>query len=90
MSASKIARFRERQASQEKAARLGLSGPAVVARHDFIEARATRGAARILYLLAQGRHEEAEAQINLPNWGVEEEGQTPACLSATDTREGSV
>ncbi|MGH2479838.1 MAG: hypothetical protein ACRDHW_09305 [Ktedonobacteraceae bacterium] len=71
MPASEIAHFREQQARQEEAAHLGLSGPAIVARHDFIEARAERGARRILQLLAQGRHEEAEAQMNLPNWGIE-------------------
>ena len=65
---SKIRRFREEQAQREEAAHLALAGPAIVARHDFIEARATRGAARILQLLAQGRFAEAEAQMNIPGW----------------------
>lgn len=76
---SEVALFREQQAQQEMAARLGLSGPAIMARHDFIEARAELGAQRILHLLAQGRYAEAEVQINLPDWGLagEEEWSTP-------------
>lgn len=70
---SDVTQFRELQASQEAAARLGLTGSAIVSRHDFIEARAERGAARILQLLVQGRYAEAEAQMDLPNWGREEE-----------------
>ncbi len=73
MAHSDIAQFRERQAAEEVAAHLGLVGPAIVARHDFIEARAERGAARLLQLIAQGRHAEAEAQMNVPDWGLEEE-----------------
>lgn len=69
---SEVARFREQQVRQEEAAHLGLSGPAIVSRHDFIEARVERGAARLLFLLAHGRYEEVEAQMNLPDWGLEE------------------
>lgn len=67
MNTSEVAQFRKRQAAQETAARLGLTAPAIVSRHDFIEARAERGAAQILQLLAQGRYAEAEAQMNLPD-----------------------
>ncbi|HEU5376903.1 MAG TPA: hypothetical protein VFV38_15815 [Ktedonobacteraceae bacterium] len=70
MTMSEIARFKEQQAQQEEAARSGFSGPAIVARHDFIEARAEQGAERILQLLTHGRYEEAEQHMNLPNWGV--------------------
>jgi hypothetical protein len=85
MATSEIARFREQQARQEEAARLGLSGPAVVSRHDFIEARAEQGAKCILQLIARGRYAEAEAQMNLPNWGIEggEREKTP-CPDMTD------
>jgi len=72
MAQSDVTQFREQQACQEEAARLGLSGPAIVSRHDFIEARAERGAERILQLLAQGRYAEAEAQMNLPGWELGE------------------
>ncbi|HEU5383359.1 MAG TPA: hypothetical protein VFV38_48785 [Ktedonobacteraceae bacterium] len=71
---SEIALFREQQGEQEEAARSGLSGLAVVSRHDFIEARAEQGATHILHLLAQGRYVEAEARMNTPDWGLEERG----------------
>ena len=74
MSHSEVAHFREQQAQLEEAAHLGLCGLAIVSRHDFIEARAERGAARILRLLAQSRYAEAEAQMNVPDWGEEEAG----------------
>lgn len=70
---SQIALFREQQAQQEKAAHAGLYSPAITARHDFIEARAERGARRILHLIAQGRYEEAEVHLNLPDRGLAEE-----------------
>jgi hypothetical protein len=44
MASSDIAEFRKQQAAQEASANLGLSGPAMVARHDFMTARAERGA----------------------------------------------
>ena len=72
MNQSDVTYFREHQALCEAAARLGLSGPAIVSRHDFIEARAARGAARILQLLVQGKYAEAERQMDLPDWGGEE------------------
>lgn len=74
MPGSEVAHFCEQQACQEEAVHLGCSGLALVARHDFIEARATRGAEHILQLLAQGRYQDAEAQMNLPDWGQETAG----------------
>lgn len=65
--------FRMQQHQEEEAARLGLSGLAMTSRHDFIEARATRGAEQILHLLTQGKYAEAHAQMNLPGWGQGEE-----------------
>jgi hypothetical protein len=69
---SEIARFREQQALEEEAARLALSGFAITARHDFINARMQRGGERILQLIAQGKHEEAQALMNSDTWGAEE------------------
>ena len=69
---SDIACFRERQALEEKSARLALTGYAITARHDFIIARAQRGAERILRLIEEGKHEEAQVLMNTENWGVEE------------------
>ena len=69
---SEIARFREQQALEEEAALLALSGFAITARHDFITARMQRGGERILQLIAEGKHEEAQVLMNSENWGVEE------------------
>jgi len=69
---SDIARFRERQVLEEESARLALTGYAATARHDFITARAQRGAEHILQLIDEGKHEEAQALMNTENWGVEE------------------
>jgi hypothetical protein len=66
---SEVARFREQQALQEQAAHLGLLGFAITARHDFIEARAQRGASRILQLIAEGKQAEALTLMNEPDWG---------------------
>ncbi len=72
---SEIARFREQQALEEEAARLALSGYAITARHDFINARMQRGGERILQLIAEGKHDEAQVLMNRENWGVEEVGE---------------
>ncbi len=69
---SAIARFREQQALEEESMRLANSGLALTARHDFIIARAQRGAERILRLIDEGKHEEAQALMNTDNWGVKE------------------
>lgn len=69
---SEVARFRRQQVLEEEAARLALSGYAVTARHDFITARMQRGGERILRLIEQGRHEEAQVLMNSENWGVGE------------------
>ena len=69
---SELARFRERQALEEESARQALTGFAITARHDFITARTQRGAERILRLIEEGKHGEAQALMNTENWGVEE------------------
>ncbi|MGH2493602.1 MAG: hypothetical protein ACRDIV_02755 [Ktedonobacteraceae bacterium] len=69
---SEVARFREQQALEEEAARLALSGLAMTARHDFINARMQRGGEHILQLIAQGKHEEAQVLMNSDHWGREE------------------
>ena len=71
-SKSEVARFRRRQALEEEAGRLALYGYAEVARHDRIIARMTRGGEHILSLIAEGKHEEAQALMNKEDWGVEE------------------
>jgi hypothetical protein len=69
---SEIARFREQQALEEEAARRALSGFAITARHDFITARMQRGGERILQLIAEGKHDEAQVLLNSENWGADE------------------
>ncbi len=62
--------FRQQQALQEEAARQGLCGLASgFSRHDFIEARAERGAQLILQLIEQGEHEEAQKLMAMNTWG---------------------
>jgi len=61
MSQSEIARFRQQQAAEEEAARLGCSGLAAVASHESIVARMEQGGECLLRLFKQGRDEEAYA-----------------------------
>ena len=69
---SEVARFRQRQESQEQAAYLALNGYAETARHAFIEKRMQLGGERILQLLQEGKQKEAQALMNTENWGVDE------------------
>lgn len=69
---SEVARFRQRVEQEEASARLGLTGFAIVAKHDAINARATRGAERILQLMEQGQHVQAHALMDRPDWGADE------------------
>ena len=76
---SEVARFRERQAQEEQASRLGLYGLAIVANHESITARLQQGAERILNLVEQGKMQEAVQLMNRPDWGADmqetQEGQ---------------
>ena len=70
MPISEVTHFRQQQAMQEKAARQGLHGLASdFSRHAFIEARAEKGAAYILNLIHEGRHEEAQRLMATKTWG---------------------
>lgn len=81
MSKSEIAKYRERQALQEEAARQGLSGLAAVASHAAILARMEQGGARLLKLIAAGQHEEAIRLMNTPDCGA---GREPGEMSHYD------
>jgi hypothetical protein len=70
---SEIARLRERWALEEQTA--AHSGLAITARHDFIIARAQRGAEHILRLIEEGKENEALALMNTPDWGQGAETQ---------------
>ena len=69
---SEVARTMQRIDLEMEAAERALYGYAITARHDFITARAQRGAERILRLIEQGNHAEAHALMNTEHWGVEE------------------
>ena len=69
---SEVVRFREQQALREQAAQQGLSGLAVVANHEAINARMERGAKRILRLLRSGKQDEALALMSEETWCDEE------------------
>jgi len=68
---SEIAAFRERQALEEESARNGLYGLAITASHEMITARMQLGAERILALINEGKHEEAQALLNTEYWRAE-------------------
>ena len=60
---SDVARLRHRIALEQESAQRGLSGLAIVARHEIITARMMRGAERILQLIDEGKHEEAQTML---------------------------
>ena len=70
---SELAAFRERQALEEEAARQALYGFASTASHQMITARMQRGAERILSLINEGKHDEAQALMNTEYWQTESE-----------------
>ena len=72
---SQVARDMARIDLELEAADRALHGYAITARHDFIIARAQRGAERILRLVDEGKHEEAQALMNTDNWGVTDEDE---------------
>ncbi len=73
---SEVAAFREQQTLEEEAARLALYGFASSASHQMITARMQMGAERILSLINEGKHEEAQALMNTEYWYVESEPES--------------
>ena len=70
MAQNEVARLRELIQLEREASEHGLYGLAEgAARHDFIEARAARGADAILHLMHEGKHTEAVALMETPDWG---------------------
>ena len=69
---SEIARIKQQIDLEWESSRNALFGLASgISRHDFIEARAGRGAALILQLVESGKTEEAIELMNKPDWGEE-------------------
>ncbi len=83
---SEVAHFREQHALHKQAAQQGLSGLAIVANHESITARMQRGAQRILHLIAQGKHQEAQALLFSQGWNSDEQGD---CGSVSQRRQTS-
>ena len=73
---SEVARAMRQIDLELEAAERSARGFAITARHDFINARMQRGGERILRLIEEGRHEEAQALMNTDNWGIKEEKKT--------------
>jgi hypothetical protein len=68
---SEVARIMRQIDLELEAAQRGLHGFASTARHDFINARMQRGGERILQLIDEGKHEEAQALMNADNWEIQ-------------------
>ena len=87
---SEVAAFREQQTLEEEAARLALYGFAMTASHQMITARMQIGAERILSLINEGKHEEAQALMNTEYWHSESEPESNENEGATKkNRSGS-
>lgn len=73
---SEVARLMRQIDLEREAAERGMYGFATTARHDFINARMQRGGERILQLIEEGKHEEAQALMNADNWGTDGKQKT--------------
>ncbi len=70
MPQNEIVRLREQIQLGQEAAERGLHGLAEgTTRHAFLEARAARGADAIFQLMQEGKHAEAIALMETPDWG---------------------
>ena len=67
-SKSEVARLMRQIYLELEAAERGLYGMAITARHDAINARMQRGGERILQLIEEGKHDEAQKLMNADNW----------------------
>ena len=70
-SQSEVARAMHQIELEQEAADRALHGFAITARHDVINARMQRGGERILQLIEEGRHEEAQELLNSDTWSDE-------------------
>lgn len=67
-SQSEVARLMHQIDTEHEAAQQGLSGLAIVATHASNTVRMHQGAERILGLIRQGKHEEADALMSTEYW----------------------
>jgi hypothetical protein len=73
---SEVARAMRQIDLELEAADRALHGFAITTRHDFINARMQRQGERILQLIDDGKHEEAQALMNSDDWGGDHEQKT--------------
>ncbi len=78
---SEVAHIREQITLESQAAHNGLCGLAIVASHRSITERMEQGAARLLKLIEQGKHDEVARLMETPDWGV---GREPGDMSHYD------
>lgn len=86
---SEIGRFREQWALDEQAAEWARLGLAVQAPHHTITARMERGGRRILQLIDEGKHEEAQALLNTDWWEEEQEEEKGQAEEKTKQKQKS-
>jgi hypothetical protein len=72
---SEVARAMRQIDLELEAAGRGMYGFASTARHDFINARMQHSGERILHLIEEGKHEEAQALMNTDNWSIDEKAE---------------
>ena len=70
---SEVARAMRQIDLEQEAADRASHGFAITARHDFINARMQQRGERILRLIDEGKHEEAQVLMNSDDWNGEGE-----------------
>ena len=73
---SEVAQFRQQQALREQSAQQALTGFAVVANHESINARMEREGRYMLRLIREGREQEVLALLETHAWGAGAIGQS--------------
>ena len=73
---SEVAQFRQQQALREQSAQQALTGFAVVANHESINARMEREGLYMLRLIREGREQEVLALLETHAWGAGAIGQS--------------
>ena len=73
---SEVAQFRQQQALREQSAQQALTGFAVVANHESINARMEREGCYMLRLIREGREQEVLALLETHAWGAGAIGQS--------------
>ena len=83
---SEIGRLREQWALDEQAAGWARLGLAVLAPHNAINARMERGSRRILQLIDEGKHVEAQELMNTEWWEDDQQNGQKKKKSPSETK----